>query len=83
MSSLVLIDYEALSHGDYLFETREEYIERMTPFLTVTWVIVAAYLFYLKDGIFWFVRELFKLPGALLGIKPKRKKQQKSNVEKH
>lgn len=76
------LDYEIWSNSNYILETREEYIRRISPFLTITWIVAAAYLFYLKDGIFWFVGESLKLPGALLGRKQRRKKEQKSDIEK-
>jgi len=76
------LDYEIWSNSNYILETRDEYIKRVSPFLTITWIVIAAYLFYLKDGIFWFVGESFKLPGALLGgLRPKRKKRRKSDAE--
>jgi hypothetical protein len=59
-------------------------MEKVAPWLTTTWVILAAYLFYLKDGIFWLVGEFLKLPGALFGAvlgRKRRKKKPKRDVE--
>ncbi|MDR9405380.1 MAG: hypothetical protein RI580_18325 [Halothece sp. Uz-M2-17] len=58
------------------YET-QQYVERVSGGMTVTWVIVAAYLFYLKDGIAWFFQELAKLPSALIGRKQKPKPSEK------
>jgi hypothetical protein len=67
ISFLAWIDYEVVN--DTAFITREEYVEEVLPLITVTWVISAAYLFYLKDGIKWFCQELVKLAFALVGKK--------------
>jgi hypothetical protein len=47
----------------------QRYIREITPWLNITWIAVAAYLFYLKDGIKWCCQELVKLAFALVGKK--------------
>ena len=71
---LIWFDYD---NERYYLETQQEYIERVSPYLTMTWVISAAYLFMLKDGIVWLFKELIKLLYALVGKTPKWAKAEK------
>jgi len=73
LTALVLcIDWGIIENGSsYLVK---QYIENRTVWLNITWIVSAAYLFYLGDGIGWFFRELSKLPYAIVGKrKPKKK----------
>ncbi len=68
ISFLIWLDFEVITGTSSM--TEERYIEKIMPLFIITWIISAAYLFYLKDGIAWFLRECRKLVYALIGKKP-------------
>lgn len=75
-SFLVWLDFTVISGTSPM--TEQEYIEDIIPMVVVTWIITAAYLFMLKDGIVWLFKELIKLLYALVGKTPKWVRSEKS-----
>ncbi len=76
LAALILcIDWEIIANGSPL--QVERHIENRVVWLNTTWVVSAAYLFYLGDAIGWFLGEVIKLPYALVGKKRKPKQSEK------
>jgi len=72
---ILCIDWGIVANGSS-FQI-ERHVENRAVWLNITWVVSAAYLFYLGDGIGWFLGELIKLPYALVGKKRKPKQSKK------
>ena len=67
ISLILWIDWSIIQYGSD--RQIQMHLEARTPLLNISWVISAAYLFFLGDGIGWFLNELVKLAFALVGKK--------------
>ena len=73
---ILCLDWNILLNGSS--SQADRHIENRIVWLNTTWVISAAYLFMLKDGMVWLFKELIKLLYALVGKTPKWVKSEKT-----